>query len=129
MNVDEFCEILIELFPEKKDNLIQHKNDYGKILGHVFLGDEISEILFDLLSNRNGNEELIKKYINCLEMIYKKGNADLLNVLDVTILERLSDDSNVWTNLSNYISNELKDYINNELLNENILMKHVKRMD
>ena len=34
---EQFANELVELFPEKKKALMQHYEDYGELLGHIFL--------------------------------------------------------------------------------------------
>ena len=49
-------------------------------------------------------------------------------MVDVTLLERLSDDEAVWLSFGKYISDDFKEYINEELLKDNIAMFHVGKL-
>lgn len=39
---EQFANRLVELFPEKKQALLQHYEDFGELLGHIFFNDVIS---------------------------------------------------------------------------------------
>ena len=54
--------------------------------------------------------------------MWKKGNEEVNNVVDVTILERLSDDIEIWNRFGEYISDEFKRYINDEAIANNIAL-------
>ena len=56
------------------------------------------------------------------------GDEAVKNVVDVTLLERLSDDEAVWLSFGKYISDDFKEYINEELLKDNIAMFHVGKL-
>lgn len=60
--------------------------------------------------------------------MWSEGDDYVKNVVDVTILKRLSDDEVVWENFSTYISDEFKKYINEDLLKNNIMMYGVKKL-
>ena len=79
---------------------------------------------FELLKNQE-NEELIKIYSKVIELMWKYGDEAVVNVVDVTILEKLSDDINVWNRFGKYITNDFKEYINKDLIRSNIAMCHV----
>ena len=47
-------------------------------------------------------------------------------MVDVTILERLSDEDVLWQRFGAYLSEEFKTYINTEVLTQNAMMWGVK---
>ena len=53
----------------------------------------------------------------------------LRNVVDVTILERLSDEDAVWQKFGKAISKEFKEYINEEVLGFNLMMCGVNPLE
>lgn len=118
---------LIELFPEKEDALTQHYQDYEELLGHIFFAEEINVPLMEILRN-NQDIETINKYCSFIMEMWKYGSADVVNIVDVTILERLSDEDSVWFNFGKYISDEFRLYINEVVLKENILMTSVPEL-
>ena len=125
MNSQEIVGEFLVIFPEHKEYFDEHIEDYGELLQHIFYADAINNPLFDLLKNNNDSEQ-IKKYVHFIEYMWLRGDESVQNVVDVTILERLSDDKDVWNNLSAYISDEFKDYINKDLLSQNCDMWHVE---
>lgn len=124
---EQFANKLVELFPEKKQALIQHYEDFGELRGHIFFGDEINVPLFDLLQkNEAGNK--VSSYCRFIEEMWKNGTDDVVNIVNVTIVERLSDDETVWIRFGKNISNEFKLYINDNLIKSNIAMCGVKKL-
>ena len=111
MTKEEFAEKLVEIFPEKKEKLSQHYDEYGKLLGHVFFGDEINLQLSELLSENTDNL-LIKTYCKFVEDMWNKGNDEVRNIVEVTICEYISDNTELWKRFGNYISDNFKNDIN-----------------
>lgn len=124
----EFAEKLTKLFPDKEQSLKNHYRDYRELLGHIFFADEVCAPLFEML-HLNKSDEQIKKYCSFVEDMWLNGSDDVANVVDVTILERLSDNETVWKNLGKNISNQFIDYINTELLVKNAMMRYVKSLE
>lgn len=60
--------------------------------------------------------------------MWSQGDETIQNVVDVTILEYLSDDEEVWIHFGTYISDNFRNYINRELLKQNRAMWHVKQV-
>ena len=125
---EQFANKLVEYFPEKKQALMQHYEDFGELLGHIFFYDEISIPLFDLLQKNDANFK-ISTYCQFVEEMWRNGTDDVVNIVDVTIAEGLSDDETVWKRFGKNISNEFKAYINDDLLKGNILMCGVAKLD
>ena len=125
---EQFAKKFVKLFPEKKQALRQHYEDFGELLGHIFFDDEISIPLFDLLQKNDASFK-ISAYCQFIEEMWRNGTDDVVNIVDVTIAERLSDDETVWNRFGKNISNEFKAYINDDLLKGNILMRGVAKMD
>ncbi len=123
-----FADTLKIPFQEKSGNLLKHYEYYGGLLAHVFFADEISTPLFELLK-QNSDIVNIKKYCSFVEDMWLNGTDDVVNVVDVTILERLSDDAGVWKNFGKYISNEFIRYINTDLLLHNSMMYGAEKLD
>ena len=124
MNSQEIVEEFLGIFPEYKVYYEEHIEDYGELLQHIFYAEAINIPLFDLLKNNNDFEQTTK-YVRFIEYMWLRGDESVQNVVDVTILERLSDDKDVWNNLAVYISEDFKEYINKDLLSQNCAMWHV----
>lgn len=61
--------------------------------------------------------------------MWRYGEEAVKNVVDVTLLERLSDDEAVWCSFGQYISDDFKKYINEELLIGNIALFMVGKIE
>ncbi len=125
---EQFAEKLVKLFPEKKQALRQHYEDFGELLGHIFFYDEINIPLSDLLQKNDAGFK-ISAYCRFIEEMWRNGTDDVVNIVDVTVVECLSDDETVWNRFGKNISNEFKAYINDDLLKGNILMRGVAKLD
>lgn len=125
---EQFAKKLVKLFPEKKQALRQHYEDFGELLGHIFFYDEINIPLSDLLQKNDAGFK-ISAYCRFIEEMWRNGTDDVVNIVDVTVVECLSDDETVWNRFGKNISNEFKAYINDDLLKGNILMHGVAKLD
>jgi hypothetical protein len=125
---EQFAKKLVKLFPEKKQALRQHYEDFGELLGHIFFYDEINIPLSDLLQKNDAGFK-ISAYCRFIEEMWRNGTDDVVNIVDVTVVECLSDDETVWNRFGKNISNEFKAYINDDLLKGNILMRGVAKLD
>lgn len=129
MNITECAHVLADLTLDGKVILEQHLSDYGEILLHLLSGDLLTEQLIDLLKNHSENTTEIQIYCNAIELMWKQGDAAVVNVVDVTILERLSDEEVVWQQFGAFISDDFKTYINDDVLRCNLMMGGVKRLE
>lgn len=121
MNKVECANMLAEVLPEGKAILEEHLKDYGEVLLHVLAGDLITEPLTELFQWNKGSE-WIPVYCQQIEKMWRNGDEDVVNVVDVTILERMSDDIRIWAAFGTYLSNDFKEYINNEVIPNNTMM-------
>jgi hypothetical protein len=110
MNFIDCIELIKSIHRNGYEVLEKHLADFGEVLLHIYASDEISNPLFELLKNQE-NEDLIKIYSKVIELMWKYGDEAVVNVVDVTILEKLSDDINVWNRFGKYITNDFKEYI------------------
>ncbi len=92
---EQFANKLVELFPEKKQALIQHYEDFGELLGHIFFSNEINVPLFDLLQKNDASNKA-SVYCRFVEEMWRNGTDDVVNSVGVSIAERLTDDDTVW---------------------------------
>ncbi|MDE6004101.1 MAG: hypothetical protein K2G88_01790 [Oscillospiraceae bacterium] len=125
----ECAEFVIQIFPEYNIVLQKHFADYGELLGHVFFTDiffypEKNIGLLELLES-NQNQELIKKYCNLIELFWKEGNADMQNIICVSLLEHIADNQIIWLNFGKYISNDFKRFINTDFLKNNCMVNQI----
>lgn len=129
MTIDECAHLFSELTFDGKAILQEHIDDYSEILLHILASDMVSEPLMDLLNRYDEKSLLIDCYISLIEIMWKLGDEAVRNVVDVTILERLSDDKSLWQKFGRFISMEFKQYINQEVLAFNAMMWGVKALE
>ncbi len=128
MTKEEAATELTELFPEKATALAQHYADYGnQLLGHLFFADEINLPLIHLLRS-NTDKPTIQKYCSFIERMYAMGDEDVKNVVDVTIVEQLSDEELIWFRFGTYLSNDFIREINTVILPQNSMISSVPHL-
>ena len=64
----------------------------------------------------------IQQYCSFVEKMYYDGDEDVKNVVEVTILEQLSDEEEVWLRFGTYLSNEFIREINTVLIPRNTML-------
>ena len=128
INKEKCAYLMADLTPEGKKILEQHQKDYGDILLHLLAGDLISEPLIELLKYHADRIDDIEMYCKAIEMMWRNGDDDVVNVIDVTILERLSDEECIWQRFGMFISEKFKEYINKEVLVNNLMMGGVSEL-
>lgn len=101
--------------------LNEHLWDYGDILLHLF-AEHITEPLLHMLEKESTSRRSIEIYCKAIELLWQYGDDAVVNVVDVTILERLSDDAVLWQKFGSYISDEFRTYINTEVLIYNLMV-------
>lgn len=123
--VEDCARLISGLTRHGQEALEAHQRDYQDILLHVFASEIISEPLLTLLKKDPAPERNIQIYCKAIEIMWQYGSEAVVNVVDVTILERLSDDAALWQKFGSYISEEFKTYINTEVLTYNLMMSGV----
>lgn len=118
--------MLADLTSEGRKILENHKKEFNEILLHVWVEDLVTKPLMDLLQCHIDREGTIRLYCKAIEVMWKNGDDAVKNVVDVTILERLSAEEFIWERFGLFISKEFKDYINQEVLKFNLMMDGVK---
>ena len=121
INQDNFVKILEEEFPDKRDVVKQHIEDYEGILFHILCMD-IIEIPLGIMLSENRDRALIQRYCDFVEKMWKLGDDNIRNVVDVTILEGIAQEDINWQVFGQYISEDFKTYINYELMKWNAMM-------
>ena len=125
MNIVEMANYITNVFPENKQYYKEHIRDYGRtVLAHVFAIETIN-IPMEKDFNVGSESETFQKYCMLIQSLWENGDDEVRNVIDVTILESISDHERMWKVFSRHISQEFIDYINDEVLTENILMDSI----
>lgn len=122
MNKAECADMMADFLPNGKHILKEHLTDFSEILLHILAVDMINEPLIDLLKYHFDQKSTILSYCQMIEKMWTAGDNEVVNVVDVTILERLSDDEMIWQRFGTFISTEFKTYINKEVLAFNLMM-------
>ena len=78
-----------------------------------------------LLLQSNSDKKTIQQYCSFIEEMYYDGDEDVKNVVEVTILEQLSDETKIWLCFGPYLSNEFIREINTVLIPHNTMLPHV----
>jgi hypothetical protein len=128
LSKEEFAEKFVFLFPEMKQSLDEHYSDYNELLGHIYFAEVLNVPLIKMITEKF-DDSVISKYCAFIEDMWQNGDDDVVNIVDVTILERLSDDTAVWKSFGKHISNDFIRYINTEVLVENAMMWQVSRLE
>ena len=116
---------LTKIFPDKAAALTQHYTDYdNQLRAHIFFADEINIPLMLLLQS-NSDKKTIQQYCSFIEEMYYDGDEDVENVVEVTILEQLSDETKIWLCFGPYLSNEFIREINTVLIPRNTMLPNV----
>ena len=126
LNIQKCANMLADLTSDGRKILKKHVKDFNEILLHVLAGDLVTEPLIDLFMHHMDRKMEIQIYCKAIEVMWKSGDDEVVNVVDVTILERLSDEACVWQRFGTFLSEEFRNYINNEVLSFNLMMGGVK---
>lgn len=121
MKFDDCVTMIKKLNINGCDELFKHKKIFGDILLHVYASEQIGQLLYDLLL-KESDSIYVNIYTTAIEKMWRYGDESVKNIVDVTLLEYLSDNEKVWNLLGKFISKDFKEYINNELLRSNIAM-------
>lgn len=122
MSVSECADFISSLTRHGASLLQSHLDEYGEILLHIFAAEQICKPLIDIFMKKSENNHYTYIYCKAIEIMWKYGDDNVVNVVDVTILERLSDDAVIWKNFGTFISDEFRQYINNDVLKHNLMM-------
>jgi len=109
MDNDYFAKKFIQLFPEHEQEYIDYLEMYNELsapMGHVFFGTLLNVPLSELLLE-NKDTETIRKYVDFIEDMYANGDYYVQNIVEVTIMAYLGDNTTVLRNFFAYCSEAL----------------------
>lgn len=118
MDFDHCVNLITYLTRNGQDRLDEHLKDYGEVLLHIYASDELGNPLRELLEKQS-NCILVNIYCKVIELMWKYGDDSVRNVVDVTLLESLSDSEECWQHFGKYISEDFRNHINVELRSGN----------
>ncbi len=122
LTIKECADLICGLTRHGREALEEHLRDFQDILLHIFANENISQPLLCLLKSDSASERSIRIYCRAIEIMWRYGDDAVVNVVDVTILEYLSDEKRLWQKFGTYISEEFRTYINKEVLVYNLMM-------
>ena len=102
MTKAEFFDGMLTLLPEAQAPCQQMRREYGDFLETVVLEDAFFPLIQELLAKRR-NEMRLRSIFNLLERAVDGGDADLTNLISVTILECLGNDTEVLKEAGKYM--------------------------
>lgn len=111
--------------PEGERQLEEHLRTYDELLLHVYAGDVFTHHLLKCLETGMDATSCL----GLMERMWLEGDAYVRNVLDVTILERLSDEEWVWQAVGRQVSPEFRDTVNRVIMPNNGMFANVKPME
>lgn len=122
MNKKDAAKLLTKEFPEKADVLAAHYKENGELLARIFFSQELAEPLIALLREAYPDTRAIASYVAVTEKMWAEGDANVKSIVSTTILERASDDLEVWRKFVDFISPRFRKAINETVIPQNIMM-------
>ncbi len=126
MTGKEFLTEYAEWFPEKQNLSEEHISEFPHIFAMQTVNIEINKAF------QNGDTKYFGRLCRFVDhlwhLVCHDDNDEILNVIDVTILESISDDKTMWQRFGSLISGEFREYINKVVLTGNVLMAHVENL-
>jgi len=105
MDVTGSINLILDEFKDMKSVLQEHIEFNEELLPHVFFG-ECTGIFIDYINE--DNSQVLQKLFRVFEIMATQGNDDVVNILCVTILERLGDDRKVLNTSRKYMGKETR---------------------
>lgn len=104
-----FFDSLLEKVPELNSVYEEHLSDYDELLPHVLMAD-ITRFILDLLDkdHNQSNEEKISIFLRHFENALKLGDEEVKNIVVVSFLENLEQDSPSYDLLKSRFGKELQ---------------------
>ena len=130
MTGKEFLTEYVEWFPEKQNLCEEHISEFSEILPHIFAMQTVNIEINKAFQNGDTKyfERLCRFVDHLWHLVCHDDNDEILNVIDVTILESISDDKTMWQRFGSLISGEFREYINKVVLTGNVIMVHVENL-
>ena len=105
MDVMGTINITSDEFKVLKPILHEHIEFNEELLPHVYFG-ECTGIFVNYINE--DNPQVLRRLFSVFEVMATQGNDDVVNIMCVTILERLGDDSNVLNIARKYMGKETR---------------------
>ncbi|WP_242985479.1 DUF7674 family protein [Vallitalea okinawensis] len=102
-DIDLFFDNMLEFFPSTRCKYNESLNQFGKRLETVVIEDIFMPEILSLLEANKHNTLLLTNVFDYLEEILRTKGDTLVNIISVTILESLGNDSIVLDKASKYM--------------------------
>jgi hypothetical protein len=103
-------ELLGQLDLKNYEEIKKHKLTYHEILPDILIGQLVLEPLIYYMRN-TGDKDNIALYCAFIDLLYEKGNERMKNIVDVTILETIIDDTEIYGIFKKSIGTKLLSHI------------------
>lgn len=119
MNEIQYKDLNVKLlcifFPEYKDKILQLDSDVGNDLPHVLYGNFFNPLIKSVLKNHTkSNIIMANRIFDFYEELAISNDDEVRNLLQVTLLENLWDDYDIYIAASKYMRVETQN-INKEI--------------
>ena len=119
------AKVMAAVVPDGEKQLEEHLRTFDELLLHVYAGDVFTFYLLKCLKIGGDSAPCLR----LLERMWLEGDETVRNVLDVTILERLSDEEPLWQAVGRQVSPEFRYIVNRVIMPNNGMFAHVKPME
>lgn len=109
INYESVVQLFIDQFPEYRNAYKEHVEFNEECLPHVFFGDEVNPILIKLLEEE-GHKIKLKVIFDFFEKMAIEGDHYVQELLTVTILARIGDDTEILNRALIYMGEVSKSY-------------------
>ena len=113
-----------EQHPVEPQRLKRYAGYDHRVMLHLFAGDVFTPHLMKSLETGTDAAPCLR----LLERMWQEGNSFVRNVLDVTILERLSDDQELWQAVGRQVSPMVREIVNRVIMPGNSVYATVRPM-
>ena len=118
LDKNDCAKMLAERLSDGKRLYSGHMEMYGEVLLHVLVGEMINIPLTELLK-ADKEHEMIRLYCEVIGEMWRNGDEDVVNAVEVSVLEYLTDNSEAWQCFGRHISHAFRCYINNVFIPAN----------
>lgn len=103
----DFFEKMLEFFPDARDEYVEYIKKYDEILETVIMEDVFAPRILKMLKDENDSKRL-EDVFNYIEKIVSNDDYHLTNVLEITLLEILGNDTTILGKALKYMGPKTK---------------------
>lgn len=102
----EFVQDLVRAFPELEPSYLEHVQDNGEVLPHVFMGD-VSRWIENKFSLEGASTSLLS-ILSYMESEFRRGDSKIQELIHVSLLENIYDLQVRGVQIADYFGDGLK---------------------